>query len=52
MQNRALGRENRHALVSAQLGVLPHHAASSAIDLLKQLAAETHEQSVRELEAT
>ena len=41
MRNRAIGRENRRALVSAQLGVPPHHAASSAVDLLRQLAAES-----------
>lgn len=38
MQNRTLGTKNRQALVSAQLGVRPHHAASCAADLLSHLA--------------
>jgi hypothetical protein len=45
MRHRACGRENRHALVSAQLGVTPHQAASSAVDLLVQLAAESSARS-------
>ena len=40
MQNRAFGSKSRLALVSAQLGVPPHHAAAAAVDLLGQLAAE------------
>lgn len=47
MRDRSLGRENRQALVSGQLGVPPHHAASSAVELLGQLAAELVARSSR-----
>lgn len=43
MRDRAIGCENRKALVATQLGVPPHHAATSAVDLLGQLAAEGRE---------
>lgn len=39
MRDPAIGRENRKALVAAQLGVPPHHAMDAAVGLLKELAA-------------
>lgn len=41
MRDRSIGSENRRALVSAQLGVPPHFAASSAFEFLKQLVTES-----------
>ena len=42
MRDRTIGRENRRALVSLQLGVPPHHAVDAAVDLLDRSLLKKH----------